>query len=386
MDIGIIGIVVAVLAVFATVAIGGWQIYLMMKHHGEQKFANEVRHDLVSSFAKMTNSNITELKVVSDPRFIDSLLFLWIFSGQPLKTFGIQCELIPANWNTIPEEVANHKNSIGFFNRRSSTSKDNKALFEMKNWSDLCIYKGYSLIARNGSTLPGQMTIKEANDYIRMVIEKYKDIGKKPSIICMGADTIWKIITPVSPSINLNNFDILPFNNADVALNAFLSGKGDFFIGGLPQRLSAVDNNCIEILSFKNNPLFFSLNSMICSNNLFYKEKALLSFCNSLWFNVVGKMKEDVKYCDMVARSCISLLEKLKVGDNNIREQYFRDVFINRSNEYEIFPMHSSGVIDELLIIFDNNINSFEGHKHTTNKTTELLNHIRDVLNPNVEN
>lgn len=295
------------------------------------------------------------LKFVADPRFVDSVLFLYLASIQPFRAVGldVECQLIRADWNRVVEEVASHEYSVGFYNRSLKTAPDDRAPSNVRHWGDLTRYQAYSLLAHpkhaNSKRL---VTIEKAVDFLKHLRE---DLGRKINIVCMGADTVWQLdflnLYCEAPFFSENNLSFRPYSNADLALREFLAGGGDLFIGGLPQAFVAEEKGCQSVLSSKLHPVFFSLNSLICSDQMFTSERALLFSILSLWYGFVERLKNDEEYVEKVSDSILGLLRDLGVQDHNHSAEYFKRVLLppEGTAPYEIFAEHPTTLLDDVI-------------------------------------
>jgi hypothetical protein len=291
----------------------------------------------------------TRLGVVTDPRFVDSAIFFWIFSAQPLRGIGIDCELIRTDWERVPEEVSNRKNAIGFFNRRSIPDFGG-----VRYYMDLCLYKGYALLARRDDVRKKITRIQDAREFLTGLVARKKK--EKPTIVCMGADTVWSLRTSLTPELSDQNFVVKPFGNADFALEKFAAGLGDLYVGGLPQRLRACkEYNCIEILNSEINPLLFSMNSLIYSEQFAGGDDAaqpLLSTISALWFRNISALKRD----EDMRSQMFSEVQRFSTADRETaRSSLTHEAFeaVLRNGAYEDFPDTPTGLVDSIFHITD---------------------------------
>lgn len=160
--------------------------------------------------------------VITDPRFIESSIFHWVFSQQPLASAGIRFQLIACDWRSIPEKLSATPNSIGMFNRRTVVTFERRPIYDVALWSDLTLYKGYALIIRSDGSITSPVSLPQATQHLKETLKSRQDSDSKPVIICMGADTVWKIVTPFTPDFDLDDYHIESFDSPDVALKTFL--------------------------------------------------------------------------------------------------------------------------------------------------------------------
>ena len=399
---------VGVLGFIATCVIGAWQIHqgyrsrIQAPPNSDQDLLKDSPSIaletpvLVPNLAEQQSGSAelavglylarTRIKVITDPRFLDSAVFMWMLRNQPLQSLDVRCDLLAADWRSVPEQVASHEYAVGFHNRRSVLRHREKTVYGVKVWSDLCLYKGYALIGRPNPEHAPTFTLVEARKLLRETIEIFAQKGERPTLVCMGADSIWKLYTPFTPEINTDTFAIHAFNNPDLALRSFLEGFGDFFMGGLPQRLVAREHGCIEILNFANNPLLFSVNSLICSNSVYEEHPFIMTSIASVWFETIRKIQRDQAFCEGVAESSIQLLDDLGIDGTILCRSFFSQIFRNASGrEYESFPEHPGGVIDELLVVLRTIHAQLSEMEINPVLLHEILDQLTEILNPNLE-
>ena len=183
---------------------------------------------------KRSGTQRSELQMITDGRFIDSALFLWMMSSQPLRHLGWNIKLVQADWRTIPEQVAASENAVAFYNRRSLLRHLGCRLIDVTVWCDLCVYRGYALLGRRRAGYPEQLSLEHAQGYLADLRQECLAQGRKIALNCMGVDSIWVLDTPLLPQFRAADCDIYPCSNADLGLTTFLNGYGDLDIGGLP--------------------------------------------------------------------------------------------------------------------------------------------------------
>jgi transcriptional regulator with XRE-family HTH domain len=257
------------------------------------------------------------LLIFSDPRFFDSCLFLSLFQDQPLREYGINCQLEPCEWRSTPFRVSDASWSVGFYNRRAVPTIGNRPIVSVSYWTDLCLYCGYALVAakrhdtRNYdlTKLPGALT------FLSDLRKKFPG-KKRPVIVTIGTDTVWRLQNSLTgPELGPNNFVLEVIEDPDVALNQFLGGTGDLFIGGLPQRLVATGkpHNLVEVLNFANNPLLFSLNSLIYSSE--YEKSppiSVLAAITGLWYRAIDEARDHAEYRQQIIKQCTRLAQNYR--------------------------------------------------------------------------
>lgn len=321
------------------------------------------------------------LKIVTDPRFIDSAVFMWIFSTQPFKAMGIDCELVKVDWHKVPEEVATNQYAIGFYNRRASVKRGTLKLYQVRYWSDLCLYRGYALMAHRNNELQEPVTLTAANSYLKNLIHGRRRSGRKTTIVSMGADTVWRLTNPLTPDLNDDNFIVESLGDPDFALSQFLNGVGDLFVGGLPQRLAARKMGCHEVLSSQNNPLLFSLNSLICSETMFEERKPILTAASALWFDTISKLKINQEFRQQVTQAIPQLLRNLSIEKHNLNEEFFQTIFSETGSTYEFFPDRPTDLLDQLLRIIFETFGQIKEAKIGTKTIEAVFSNLEETLN-----
>ena len=98
--------------------VGAWQVYLTHKQVKQKKpSVKSSAIKLIESVSLKEKTGFIRLKVITHPRFIDSAIFMQILNTQPFESLGINCELVKADWRSVPEQVSSHWYDVGFNNR-----------------------------------------------------------------------------------------------------------------------------------------------------------------------------------------------------------------------------------------------------------------------------
>ena len=333
-----------VLALATFLAIPRNELLIAAGHEPEESPVN------IDDLALVRSEYGLPLRVVTDPRFVDSVMFMWIFSQQPFRQVGIECELVKTDWANVPRMVGSaNRPAIGFYNRRSTLRRGEKAYLQVNYWTDLCLYKGYALVARPRALKEDLKSIADAKKYLARLIEQ-RPGGPKPTIITMSGDTYWRLYTALTPLVETNAFAFEQILDPDLALRTFLTdGVGDLFFGGLPQRIAARASECREVLNFENNPLLFSLNSLIYSDTL-QNRLGIVSAASGLWFKTIAQAMNDSAYRAMAQKGCMRLLQELEVEQHTLTEDLIGDVISGR--KYEVFPERPTVLFNDVLEIF----------------------------------
>jgi hypothetical protein len=295
----------------------------------------------LGSFLSHLAQPIKTIRIVTDSRFVDSALFLWIFSEQPFRAANLEIECIPeiVDWADIPQTVAAHPYSLGFYNRREDKHHSSVAY-----WTDLSIYRGYSIVAHKMSSSDKRpATIKQSGEFLERYLKNCEDKGMTPTIISIGADTSWRFGDNLTPDIPWSLFRNRIIQNATEALAEFLKSPHALFIGGLPQRLQAEDEGCISILDFDHNPKLFSVNGLLYNTGLGQSGSSVLQAASALWFDTISKLKKEAKYREEVAASIKTMLTRIQtppLWKDSIYDQLFTD------DKFEFFPEAPADIAD----------------------------------------
>jgi transcriptional regulator with XRE-family HTH domain len=300
-------------------------------------------------------SAVEAITVITDPHFLDSALFLWLFESRFLNSFGIKWNFKKTIWSMVPMDVDETQHSIGFFNRKSKVIFRGKTYASPKYWSDLCVYKGYSLIARR-ENVPWKKKVPDIREVEKYLNDLTQRSSGRPMIVTMASGTVKQFDNPfVKAEWDKFKIEVLP--NPDIALSMFLKGYGDLFIGGLPQRFKAEkEGDCISLISAANNPALFSMNSLICSRGMYDQGRAIMSVITSVWFQVCDKLREDRDFRTKVFYELDDMLKtKFEIFDHSITMDLFDAVFDNQleNNYFEFFPRRPAGIVSQTIKILD---------------------------------
>ncbi len=346
--------------------------------------------DSILAFRK----SVPALKIVTDPRFFDSALFTWLFTQQqPLVPVGITCEPLNVHWAWVPETLEEHPRSVGFFNRRSRSRIGNTPVGRVDYWSDLCLYQGYALLARKSLGAPTHPDRREANDFLAGLLRR-RQKGNPPRIISMAADIVWKLRTPLNPLLTPERFVVHRVPNPDAALQLFLDGEGDFFVGGLPQRLVAKTAGHVELLTFENNPLLFSVNSLIYPNELLDRDqhaRSLLSAMSSLWFIMVNRLRSDDSFRSIACEDIPRMLDDMfgrgrhfvtKQGMAKMLSQAFDS---SGDEQYEFLPSRPTDLLDAWARAHARLLKEIADDPRLVDDMNDIVTHVLEILLPEVD-
>jgi transcriptional regulator with XRE-family HTH domain len=300
------------------------------------------------------------VEVVTDPRFVNTAMLLWIFNHQPLR--GIKCKLIPVNWNQIPNEVAKRDYAFGIFSRRNRGLKRSPGY---KFWADLHLSKTYYLMARPGILSNSLNNLRDAEQFLNRLLVKCKSdfkLGKrntpKPIVIVFNLNTLVRLQfenNPLMPWLSTENFSFIEISNPDAALNEFLEGRGDLIDLSLNQVIVAKNHGCHEVLSSNTYPLMVSIQSLICSPHLYEKNPEILSTASAIWFKTIRRMRDDDNFRADAAKEIPNLLREMNIYGHNIDEEMCLRFLPKRNGETMlVYADNSTQLIDEWQTVVEN--------------------------------
>lgn len=303
----------------------------------------------------LQRSETTQVKVITDPRFVDSALFWWIFSKQPFVSAGIRCELVRSQWGNVPALVAEHDLALGFYNKQVvADTVGGVPAYEIVAWGDLTLYKGYALIGRADKTTRARR-IEKFDDAVAWLarIRKKADLeNRNPIIVTMTGDPRERLSIPYLADRRLDpsTFDLAVLPSADLAKKRFEEGFGDLFVGGLPQRLALRDAPApyVEVLHSGINPFMASINSLVCSPKVVAHHRDILYTSMGIWFETVNRMKESKQYRRAVATEILALLDAQN-ENHSLTLSLFEEVFGKQGAEYEVFAGGPDALTQPLL-------------------------------------
>lgn len=279
-----------------------------------------------------------KLAVATDPRFIDSSLFLWLLlERQVLRRdgFAVECEPMLCEWREVPFKLASRPYSVGFYNRRLPSEQTTN---EVGYWEDLCAYRGYGLLAHPGLGLNQRPpTLVESKQFLESFIRFWRSQEIDPTIISIGSDTSWRFGDHLAPGIPREEFSIQTIANANEALHMFRQQPQSLFVGGLPQRLQAEAEGFIPVIDADHKPTLFSFNGLHYNAALRQANQPLLQAIATAWFETVTRLKADEPFRREVAASTRKMLRNLRADQAvEFDDEMFDAIFT--SERFEIFP------------------------------------------------
>ncbi len=312
--------------------------------------------------------------VVTDPKFLDSAIFLWLFKSNALTSLGIEWEIRQVPWKGVPWLVQKTDMSLGFYNRKTATAVTEGLVAAPRFWADLAVYEGYALMARkdDATGLPNEPSIAESLEYLRRLLAT----NDRPVVLAIDKVTFTRFKTPLAKDLPWERFQVVTEFDADAALELFLNKHGDLFVGGLPQRFKAQHSGqCVPILSISNDPWLFSLNSLICSETMFRNGQGLMALITAVWFQVCRELRADAAFrTKMFGELTDMLANELRVTDHSITEDLVHSVFkAEDPSVLEFFPRRPAGVITRVWQKITNCIAASVEHEWNPEQTALAL-------------
>jgi len=239
------------------------------------------------------------IQIVTDPCFLDSALFLWVCRQLPQRTAERTLEYHSVQWQSVPGHVAERPGAIGFYNRVVGPESDQRVSY----WADLCAYRGYALLAHPQLGLTARpKSLEESQRFLQEFLQYWRKEQMHPSIISIGADTVWRLGSNLTRDISTDQFYI-ENHDANVAFARFREQKHSLFIGGLPQRLQAQRAGAIPIIDSGHKPQNYAMNGLI--HNVALQERTVLQEIFSAWFETVSRLKKDANFRSELVRSIV---------------------------------------------------------------------------------
>jgi hypothetical protein len=100
-----------------------------------------------------------------------------------------------------------------------------------------------------------------------------------------------------------------------------LDGKGDLFIGGLPQRLECQRHGLVELLTSQNHPLMLGIDAMVYKGNL---EIAVLEAISTSWSRVCRRLALDRQYSVAMFQKWKGIAQTLGISSMFGEEEFVR--------------------------------------------------------------
>lgn len=254
--------------------------------------------------------NLKTVDVITDGRFIDTAVFLFSAMEGANNAPPTRIRLRQVDWASVPYETAKASAAISYMNRRAVPDVGEN----VRLWSNLCAFHGYALIGRPKDFPSPPASLAEANAALEALAAK-----RKLRIITFGSDSIDVLRTPLTPTLNSDRvtMESLPVEHA---LNRFLGGHGDLFIGGLPQRLSCVKQGLVEVVTSQMNPLMLGIDSLPYNGDV---DVEVLQAISASWSRVCRELAASEDYAREVFKKWSKIAQALQIAP-----MYGEDEFI----------------------------------------------------------
>ncbi len=154
------------------------------------------------------------------------------FEEEGLK---MKSTMFPVEGNVAPALVNGSIDVGGFSDTPSITLAAQFA--DLRMVSFLNIFKGYAIIAdKDKGFKTYEELLKETNDSKQAAVEAGKQLKGKSIVTTSGA-AFYMVLEQALVNAGLTMDDVKVIDmEPDVGVSAFISGTGDFYLGGLPQR------------------------------------------------------------------------------------------------------------------------------------------------------
>jgi hypothetical protein len=200
---------------------------------------------------------------------------------------------------------------------------------------------GFALMGRpNGRVRPVEAFLAETADRQQAIQRTAAQL--RGSMVITTANTDMEQGVAAAAARGGLNFgrDIRIINlEPDVGLAAFLSGQGDLFIGGLPQRFRAKREGMIEVLTGRDlGPV--PINGIVSTKTFVERNRETIYKILKVWFKSVQYINNDI---DAGAAVIIDILNR------NSAARFTIDDFKSMWNKLETFPPTAAAITQDIL-------------------------------------
>jgi hypothetical protein len=185
----------------------------------------------------------------------------------------------------VPHAFSRSGTAIAYMNRREVDDISGK----VELWGNLCAFLGYALVGRPGDFPNPVNTLEEASEELRRLLR-----SRRLELLNFGSDSLKVLRTPLTPVLSDSKIEYRSFA-VDDGLARFLSGQGDLYIGGLPQRLECARKGMVELITSQNQPLMMGIECFVYKGigaDVEVLEKVSIS-----WSRVCRRLMADEGYC-----------------------------------------------------------------------------------------
>ena len=309
------------------------------------------RNFLLSAAAVVAAGNITSSCARNTPKvrfgvspFQDTLIPMLGQVKGWYKEQGLDVEFKILGWTEVQEalsSVARDSIDIGINNETAviATNSRNPELVYVYGFNTFDL--GFALMARRGGPIrPIEAFLHQSSDRadaIRHTAEQLK--GR--SVITTANTDMEQGVAAAAQRGKLDFIrDIKIINlGPDDGLSAFLSGEGDLYIGGLPQRFRAKKAGMIEVLTGLDlGPV--PINGIVSTKAYVEKNRETIYKLLKVWFKCVDYINNDI---DAGASIIVDILNRNSAG------RFTVDDFKAMWNKLESFPPSPKAIANDIL-------------------------------------
>jgi len=245
------------------------------------------------------------IKIITDGSFIDTALFFVTVAEASKKISNATLVPVQCNWANIAHTFSKSETAIAYLNRRELP--DITGDFQI--WSNLCSFHGYALLGRNDLFSSPIPDLRTANRELERAATQ-----RKLTIINFSPDLNELLQTPLTPILNSSRVEYLSYP-VEEAFEKFLSGKGDLFLAGLPQRLKCSRLGMTEVITSQIHPLLLGIDALIYKDEDKYPIDIVETIA-STWSHISRRMASDESFCLELYDRWLVLASDLEIAVN----------------------------------------------------------------------
>lgn len=257
---------------------------------------------------------------------------------------GLNVEFKILGWTEVQEalsSVSSNRIDLGINNISSVIATYNKNPDLIYLYGFNTFDNGFALMIRpDGNLKPLQFFISEGHTHDKAVELTAKQLKNKTVITTSNTDMEQGVAAAAKKGgLSFKN-DINIINlNPDEGLAAFLTGQGDAFIGGLPQRTRAGKEGMIEMLTGVDlGPA--PINGIVTTKEFYSEHKESLYKIVKVWFKIVQYINANI---DDGAKIIVDILNE------NSAASFTIDDFKEFWNNYEHYPIDINAINNDIL-------------------------------------
>ena len=257
---------------------------------------------------------------------------------------GLDVEFRILGWTEIQEALSSssdNKIDLGINNISSVIATHSKNPELVYYYGNNTFDNGFALMIRPEGTLkPLGYFIKEGLDIEKAISETGKQLKGKTVITTSNTDMEQGVAALAKKGGLDFTKDVKIINlNPDDGLIAFLSGSGDAYIGGIPQRNKATDQGMVEMITGSNlGPA--PINGIVTTKSFVDENEQALLKILKVWFKIVNYTNDNL---DEVANAMTTELNT-KTG-SSVSTSDFKKFW----NNYEHYPVSVDAVDKDII-------------------------------------